>query len=616
MKILKLSLFILLAVYTGVCLGAIQNVKCAIIQFSDHSPDEVWQDAARLENYVRTAAGNGAKIIVGPENCLYRYSPWSQNSVTALDLANSFDSLVSRFSALAKELNVCIVFGTREPSGNSSEPTYQSAVFIDNNGNLLKTYRKRIPSSAENSFTLSGGNDWTPFDTPYGKVWMQVCKDMDGDGYVSNMPTNIDLFIGVNKDPNRGWVKVDAGCARARCYGIGVNYAGSSGGSIGGNSGFVDTSGNMISEAGAGNYGANEIIIYEFLPLPVTGPDTDPPTIETVKAAGDPAKVTVVFSEPVAQAGAETKANYSIDNSITVSSALLNADLKTVTLTTSTLSKGITYTLTVNNITDRAQSPNTIVSDSKKSFSYTDKLLVSLVQYLGSGNMPTVVEDGFVEGAIQVNDRSGSQWTNIPPSLLGLTYLLTARDDKSNSKAEDEVFYRVNVSAACTVFALFQTSLGAPSWIASEGWENTSLGVTGDGSAYSVYKKYYGSGDIDLKRQQGGGSQGTGFVFTLASGPSVEAKTYALKKTNSFLKVFPSPFHARTTFSILIPNRQLVCLKVFSPDGRLIENLIERQIVQGIRIIPWHCGGLNAGVYFVKLKTETRTLTKKVLLFK
>ena len=54
---------------------------------------------------------------------------------------------------------------------------------VDLYGELLKTYRKRVPSNTEQSFTLSGGDDWEPFNTPYGRVWMQICKDMDGDGY-------------------------------------------------------------------------------------------------------------------------------------------------------------------------------------------------------------------------------------------------------------------------------------------------------------------------------------------------------------------------------------------------------------------------------------------------
>ncbi|MFC1479514.1 Ig-like domain-containing protein [Planctomycetota bacterium] len=258
-------LCVVLCVWSSVSAEA-ADVKCAIIQFSDHHPDEVNQDADRLENYVWQAAANGAKLIVAPENCLYRYSPWDQNGVTALELANSFNTLVTRFKAVALELRVCIVFGLREPSGDGVKPTYQSGVFIDHKGNNLKTYRKRVPSSAEISYTKAGGG-WDSFNTPVGKVFMQICKDMDGDGYINSMPTDIDLLIGINKDADRGWVKVDAGCLKASCYGIGVNYAGDSI-HVGGNSGFVNQAGTFISEAGSGNYGANEVIIYETLPLP------------------------------------------------------------------------------------------------------------------------------------------------------------------------------------------------------------------------------------------------------------------------------------------------------------------------------------------------------------
>ncbi len=250
------------------------DVTCAIIQFSDVHPDEVTLDADRLEGFVRTAAQNGAQLIVAPENCLYRYSPWERNGVTELDLANGFDSLVARFSKLADTLNVCLIFGLREPSGDPGKPTYQSAVFLDYHGNLLKTYRKRLPSNSEFSYTLSGGNDWESFTTPYGRVWMQICKDMDSDGYVDSMPTDIELLIGINKDRDHGWGKVDAGCARAQCYGIGANWAGDAD-QEGGNSGFVGPDGAMLLEAGEGNQGANEVILYQDLPLPEAGGPMD-----------------------------------------------------------------------------------------------------------------------------------------------------------------------------------------------------------------------------------------------------------------------------------------------------------------------------------------------------
>ena len=57
-----------------------------------------------------------------------------------------------------------------------------------------------------------------------------------------------------------------------------------------------------------------------------------------------------------------------------MSTASLGTDPKTVTLTTTTLSEGVTYTLTVNNVKDQAVVPNTIVSGSQKTFEMNTSL--------------------------------------------------------------------------------------------------------------------------------------------------------------------------------------------------------------------------------------------------
>ena len=102
--------------------------------------------------------------------------------------------------------------------------------------------------------------------------------------------------------------------------------------------------------------------------------DTIPPTMSSVNTFSD-TEVTIAFSESVEQVSAETVANYTIDQGITVSAASLGTDLQTVTLTTSTLSEGITYTLTVNNIKDRSSVPNTIASNTQNTFTFTSDLV-------------------------------------------------------------------------------------------------------------------------------------------------------------------------------------------------------------------------------------------------
>ena len=94
----------------------------------------------------------------------------------------------------------------------------------------------------------------------------------------------------------------------------------------------------------------------------ITGPDVTAPTLSS--ATGSGTNVSVAFSEPVELSSAQNAGNYAIGGGSTISAATLGSDLKTVTLTTSALSNTGAYTLTVNNIRDRATNPNTIAANS------------------------------------------------------------------------------------------------------------------------------------------------------------------------------------------------------------------------------------------------------------
>ena len=267
--------FILLAFlgFYGNCFG---QVKVAIIQYAVQQPDSVGIDDDRFESFVREAASNGAQLIVGPETSFYRYAPRMQNNVSILDLANEYDSLIKRYSDLAKSIGIDLVIGLREPSGDSVKPVYNTCLYFGKSGKILGKHRKMTPSSAEIGFTKSGDlkkGDGKPFHTSFGLVGMLICKDMDNSLGCQNCPdwdvqlakNKLDLFIGVSGDPSRGWVKIVRGCKLARCYGIGSNLAQSPGAKrTGGGSGFVNPDGKVISEAGLG-----EKIIYQILPLKI-----------------------------------------------------------------------------------------------------------------------------------------------------------------------------------------------------------------------------------------------------------------------------------------------------------------------------------------------------------
>ena len=97
--------------------------------------------------------------------------------------------------------------------------------------------------------------------------------------------------------------------------------------------------------------------------------DTIAPTVVSAKGALDFTHVTLVFSEPVTAATAETVGNYKFDNGLTVSAAVLDTNVfKTVVLTTSAQKPALTYTITINGVKDQSYGANSVAADTKVTF--------------------------------------------------------------------------------------------------------------------------------------------------------------------------------------------------------------------------------------------------------
>jgi len=98
-------------------------------------------------------------------------------------------------------------------------------------------------------------------------------------------------------------------------------------------------------------------------------PDITPPTLISVLATSD-TSVDVVFSEAVSGDSAGNIDNYKIEQGIAVTASNLNSAGRTASLTVSELTEGTSYTVSVSNVQDLAESPNTIIAQSSKDFTY------------------------------------------------------------------------------------------------------------------------------------------------------------------------------------------------------------------------------------------------------
>jgi predicted amidohydrolase len=244
------------------------GVKVAIVQYQVQEMDKVGVDGDRVERFVRAAAGQGARLIVAPELCFYRYAPWEQNGVTAARLAGAYNALTKRFASLAEELGICLVIGLREPL--SEERVYNTALFFGPHGEVLGKHRKTVPASGEFAWT-EAGTTATAFTTPIGKVGMLICKDAKAGPWARAFnDRSIDLYVLIAGDDNgRSFGSFGRTCREARCLGILANQVTKHGKGAGNSAwGFPD---GTVTYLGGG-----EQVFYATLPLKWSGPTTQP----------------------------------------------------------------------------------------------------------------------------------------------------------------------------------------------------------------------------------------------------------------------------------------------------------------------------------------------------
>ncbi|HDP99750.1 MAG TPA: T9SS type A sorting domain-containing protein [bacterium] len=134
-------------------------------------------------------------------------------------------------------------------------------------------------------------------------------------------------------------------------------------------------------------------------------------------------RLELIFSEPVEKVSAENAANYQINNDVVVLSAELGDDLKTVILSTTEHAEN-NYQLTVNNVQDQANNPNSILPNSQFDYQYIDTTPPRIA------NVILVAEDLVeIEFSEPVDVQSAEQITNyrIEPEIR----IIAARLDSS-----------------------------------------------------------------------------------------------------------------------------------------------------------------------------------------
>ena len=240
--------------------------------------------------------------------------------------------------------------------------------------------------------------------------------------------------------------------------------------------------------------------------------DITSPTITSVNTSGNPNQVIVVFSESVEQASATDISNYSIDNAIVVSGISLGSDQKTVTITTSSHTDGVTYSLIVNNVKDRASTPNMIATNTTKSYTFVLQLVISNLT-VSSGQAYEIVQNGLLDGVLVFIDRT-YVYSGVPVLVEGATYIKTANDDKLSSGSS---FITFDVNQDVSIYVAHDDRITTkPSWMVSFNDNGVDLVIASQG--HSIWKKDFTTGTITLGGNEGGSSSSMYTVIVVGQG--------------------------------------------------------------------------------------------------
>lgn len=149
-----------------------ETVTIACIQF-EPIIGAVEENLAAIEARVRTAAAQGARLIVLPELADSGYVFDSSEELAALAQPIPEGRSARKLCALAQELGVYLVAGLAEAT---NEAFYNAAIFCGPEG-YIGTYRKLHLWNRENLFFAKGNLGLPVFDTPLGRIGIAICYD-------------------------------------------------------------------------------------------------------------------------------------------------------------------------------------------------------------------------------------------------------------------------------------------------------------------------------------------------------------------------------------------------------------------------------------------------------
>jgi len=351
--------------------------------------------------------------------------------------------------------------------------------------------------------------------------------------------------------------------------------------------------------------------------------DKAPPIVENCYL-GNKTNLFIVFNEIIERESAEDLLNYKINNGIEIVDAFLDSSLKSVCLTTSEHHNNITYTLTVNNIRDRATAPNTIAQNSK-------------IQYSLNVTSNFIVTDLNRSNYQLANLKVGDTYyvdrdfilTKVPLELSNSCWIKTANNDVSN---KENNFLHFTLSLKSIIYVGFDSrALNYPEWLLTNFHRiGKTIEVTADVQKFDVWAMESEPGLITFGGNNAQGAENVNSMYVvLVKGenqnnlmmPDGMNDPESVKSVTDYIldQNYPNPFNEGTKIRFHLLEDANVEIKIFNILGQTVNTLVNEQLTAGHHLIPWASRNnegyrVPSGMYFVRMVVKRKEKVDSMVL--
>jgi hypothetical protein len=353
--------------------------------------------------------------------------------------------------------------------------------------------------------------------------------------------------------------------------------------------------------------------------LPVIDEDVDPPYMVWARVYSD--HVRVFFSEPLESTSAQNVNNYIMAN-VTINSATLLSDNRTVILDAQNLQTTQAYNLIASGIADLSQPPNIMGVSS-----IITKLTVDLPaafnvageewqNYFADQIWTEEIEYGYT-GGIKVLFPDSIQFAN------------TNEDEIYRSELREALFYQIRLPAGQYDLTLMfaETEFNSPSArifnVYAEGQLIVNdLNIYGEAGLqqFTAVEKMISQltvndGILNLYFESVIGEP-------VISGIKIQEVTTGIEQKNSASmgiswELYPNPFNGAFTIQYLLNQPKWVEIDLYNIQGQHVERILRKYNLAGSHNYNYQPLGISSGIYLIKLQAEGGIVdTKKIVYLK